>query len=89
MPFFLLGIFPLTEELPMFHNWRQRQNLTRKRAAAQQEKARRRAKVQRRLTLETLEDRRLMTITPASIVRPVSQQKNGPALLGFFRLMRS
>jgi hypothetical protein len=82
MPFFLLGIFPLTEELLMFHNWRQRQNLTRKRAASQQEQAWRRAKEQRRLTLETLEDRRLMMITPASIIRP-SLIKKWLAPLGF------
>ena len=71
----------------MFHNWRQRQNLTRKRTAAQQEKARRRAKEQRCLTLEALEDRQLMTIT--GIALPVSQQKNGRAPLGFFRQQRS
>ena len=72
----------------MFHNWRQRQKLTRKRAAAQQEKARRRAKEQRCLTLEALEDRQLMTIT--GIALPVSQQKkHGRAPLGFFRQQRS
>jgi hypothetical protein len=62
----------------MFHTWRQKQKLSRMRAAAKQDKARRRAKQQRRMTMEALEDRSLMAVTTTGIP---NWQEQGPGTI--------